>query len=127
VLGPSALRSVLATVGTVAVVAGLDGVLRGASGVHDGGPASANVDSELRFFAAWYAVAGALALKAARDPAEDPLAVQACAAGFGLAAVGRVLSWRRLGAPNPLFRGLLAAEVALAAGLVPWQRRLARP
>ena len=122
----TALQGVLAGVGTVAVAAGLQGVVRGGAGVHQGGEVSANVDSELRFFAAWYVVAGGMAFRAAAEPERHTAAVQACAAGFGLAAVGRILSWRRLGAPSPVFQGLLAAEVALAAGLVPWQRRVAR-
>jgi hypothetical protein len=101
-------------------------VLRGAGGVLEGGPVSANVDSEVRFFASWYAVLGVLVLKAARRPESEAAVVRACGAGFLLAAVGRVLSMRSAGRPHWLFRVLTGVELAVPVVIVPWQRRVAR-
>ncbi len=74
------LQLALTVIGAVAVVFGGLGVARGAAGVLEGGKVSANVDSELRFFASWYAVLGALLLRAARRPETDGAIVRAFAA-----------------------------------------------
>jgi hypothetical protein len=120
------LQVALSIIGAVATSFGALGVLRGAAGVHRGGDASANVDSELRFFAAWYAVLGGLVLRAARRPETEATAVRACGAGFLLAAVGRLLSIRAVGPPSKVFKVLLGFELAVPAVIVPWQRRVAR-
>jgi hypothetical protein len=102
------------------------GVAKGTAGVLGSAGAGASVDSEFRFFAAWYAVVGSLALRAASRPEEHAQAVRTLSAGFGLASIGRLLSWRRVGRPHGLFALLTALEAAIAAVLVPWQRRLER-
>jgi hypothetical protein len=117
---------VLTVIGAGSVAFGLLGVLKGGDGVIDGGPVSANVDSEIRFFSAWYAVLGVLVLRAARRPESETIAVRACGGGFLLAAVGRMLSRRAAGAPAPLFQVLTAAEFAIPAVIVPWQATLRR-
>src|SRR5256885_16052843 len=87
---------------------------------------SANVDSEMRFFASWYAVLGVLVLRAARRPESEATIVRACAAGFLLAACGRVLSTRALGPPSPVFKVLMGLEFAVPAVIVPWQVAISR-
>jgi hypothetical protein len=77
----------------------------------------ASLDSELRFYAAWYAVAGVLMHRAANDETLDRALRPLIAAGWGTAALSRVLSVRRAGLPDPLFLALGGAEVALAAVL----------
>jgi hypothetical protein len=124
--GRTGLTALLAAVGTVATVEGARGVLQGARQVPAGGPVSANVDSEYRFYSAWYAVAGVLVLGAARRPERETRLVRACAGGFLAAAAGRALSARTLGPPHPLQRVLMALEVVLPPVLVAWQRRVAR-
>ncbi|MCA1726915.1 MAG: DUF4345 domain-containing protein [Actinobacteria bacterium] len=54
------LQIILALLGVVATVFGLVSVFGGADAVLGSGGASADVDSELRFYAAWYVVAGVL-------------------------------------------------------------------
>jgi hypothetical protein len=120
------LQLVLTVIGAVAVVFGGLGVVRGAAGVVEGGKVSANVDSEMRFFASWYAVLGALFLRAARRPESETTIVRAGGAGFFLAACGRTLSARTVGPPNRLFRTLMWLEFALPAVLVPWQSAVRR-
>jgi len=124
--GRAGLVVLLHAVGLVATVEGTRGVVQGARQVVAGGPVSANVDSEYRFYSAWYAVLGVLLLGAARRPEQETRLVRASAGGFLAAAVGRVLSARTAGPPHPLQRALLAVELVLPAVLVPWQARVAR-
>lgn len=121
-MGERGLQRVLAAIGGVATVFGLLGVAKGAAGVRNGGAVSASVDSELRFFASWYAVLGLLTLRAARQPEAEAVLVRACAGGFFLAACGRVLSMRAVGPPDPLFKALAAVEFAIPAVVLPLQR-----
>ena len=118
------LRGALAAMGVAITGFGLRGVLRGSGEVPDGGAVSANVDSEYRFYAAWYTVVGPLLAAAARRPEGAATMVRAVGAGFHLAALGRVLSIRRLGLPHRTQRVLLAIEIALPLVLVPWQARV---
>jgi hypothetical protein len=120
------LQLVLATVGTVATTFGTIGVLKGTNGVFKGGRVSANVDSELRFFAAWYAVLGCLMLRAAPRPDANAAVVRACGAGFFLAACGRMLSIKAVGQPSTVFKLLMGIEFAVPAVIVPWQHAVRR-
>jgi hypothetical protein len=122
----SGLVGLLGTLGVVATVEGTRGVVQGARQVVAGGPVSANVDSEYRFYSAWYAVLGVLLLRAAPRPEQEAAVVRAAAGGFLLAACGRLLSIRTAGPPHPLQRGLLGVELVLPAVLVPWQARVSR-
>ena len=117
------LQVVLTAIGVVATVAGADTMVRGARGVLHGGEVSSNVDSELRFYATWYVVAGQLLLKAARRPESHPQIVGACGVGFFAAACARLLSIRTVGWPHVFFRVLTAIELAIV-GVIPWQRRV---
>ncbi|HWH33520.1 MAG TPA: DUF4345 domain-containing protein [Egibacteraceae bacterium] len=117
------LRGFLTLLGMVALVAGLVTVLTGASTILDANEASPSVDSELRFFAAWYVGVGVALLRAARDPAANRGIVHGVAALFGLAATGRVLSWATVGRPSTLAVVLLFVEYAIALGLPLWHRR----
>ena len=119
------LQVALTTIGVVATVAGGSGVVRGAAEVKGGGPVSAPVDSEYRFYAAWYPVLGVLLLRASRRPEVETTIVRACAAGFFLAACGRVLSIRSLGAPNSVQKFLLGVEFVIPAVVIPWQAAIA--
>jgi hypothetical protein len=114
-------RRALRLSGGVAVVAGLHQLLTGSAGVVGHRPAGSagerNVDSELRFYGAWYATAGALMLRASAGPL-DRRTTRVLGAGWLLAATGRALSLRAVGRPHPLLLALGAAEVALAAELL---------
>jgi hypothetical protein len=123
----------LFVLGTVATVFGLQGVLTGVRGVREHrhgvdlrGRGGRNVDSELRFFAAWYALAGALLLRAARRPEAATATVRGTSGALWLAALGRVLSLRAAGRPHRTYLVLLGIEVALPLVTVPWQARVAR-
>ena len=110
----------LGALGGVAAAMGARGVLRGAAEVPGGGPVSASVDSEYRFYAAWYHVIGLLLFRAARDPEAGSPVVRATAGGLLVAACARVLSLRRHGRPHPSQVVLMALEFAIPAVLLPW-------
>ena len=122
----SGLRLALAAIGAVATTFGTLGVVQGSRGVLNGGTVSPNVDSELRFFASWYAVLGFLLLRAVRRPESDTTIVRACGAGFFVAACGRALSRKALGPPSTLFKVLMAIEFAIPAVIVPWHEVVRR-
>jgi hypothetical protein len=124
--GRTGLQVMLAVVGAIAAFFGGLGVAQGGAGVHRGGKVSANVDSELRFFASWYTVLGVLVLRAVRRPEAEATVVRACGAGFFLAACGRLLSIRAAGPPSTFFKVLTGIEFAIPAVIVPWQRRVAQ-
>jgi uncharacterized protein DUF4345 len=87
---------------------------------------SANVDSEYRFYASWYHVMGLLVLRAARRPESETTIVRACAAGFFIAACGRLLSVRAVGQPHAFQKVLTGIELAIPAIVLPWQAKVAR-
>jgi hypothetical protein len=116
----------MAAVGAVATVAGARGVLVGATETPGTTAVAANVDSEYRFYAAWYHVVGLVLLRAARSEEVDRAAVQLCAGGFGIAAAGRLLSLRKVGRPHPSQLALLVLEIVIAVGLPTWHRRSGR-
>ena len=120
------LQVTLTIAGVVAAGFGTQGVLTGVGGVRNGGKATANVDSELRFFSAWYAVAGLTMLRAARKVESDDAAIRVICVGWFIAACGRVLSAMKVGKPDRLFRVLTAIEFTLPAVVAPWQAEVAR-
>jgi hypothetical protein len=120
------LQLALATLGTVGTTFGALGVLQGGAGVLGGGKVSANVDSELRFFAAWYTMFGLLLLRAARRPESEVTIVRAAAMGCFLAACGRILSMRASGPPSAFFKVLTAIEFAIPAVILPWHEAIRR-
>jgi hypothetical protein len=120
------LQLTLTVSGLVATVFGAQGVLTGVGGVRKGGTASANVDSELRFFSAWYAVGGLTMLRAARRVESDGATIRLICVGWLMAACGRLLSANQVGKPDRVFRVLTGAELAIPAVIVPWQAMVAR-
>ncbi len=121
-----ALALVLRALGVVATSAGARGVLRGPGEVSGLDHVPAAVDSEYRFYAAWYLVAGVAVLHVGKDPAAQRRAVRLVHLGLWTAAAGRVLSLRHRGLPGRGQLVLLGVEVALPLVLSPWQGRVGR-
>ena len=112
----------LRTAGTVALGAAIHQIVTGVAGVRgiesrhvDAMPS--NLDSELRFYAAWYAAAGVLMHQAAADPRLDRQVAPLLTGAWSLAAFSRLLSMRSTGRPSPLFLMLTAVEFAVAGVL----------
>ena len=121
-----ALKIVLTVIGVVAVVAGTATVVLGAASVVGAGEASPALESELRFYAAWYVVAGLLLLSATRRLEAERRTILAVAFGFFLAACGRLLSWIVIGRPHALAITLMFVEFAIALGVPPWHAGIVR-
>lgn len=121
--GPLHVNHLLRAVGSVATFAGARGVLVGAAEVPGDRSASANVDSEYRFYAAWYFVFGLLLLRATDRRSFDQVMARACAVGFGAAATGRIASAFRVGPASRRQQVLLAVELVIVSWLAAALRR----
>jgi hypothetical protein len=119
-------QTFLWVLGGVMVVAGAAGVVLGARTVLDPGSFSANVDSETRFFAVWYAAAGVLVIYAARDVASSTTLIRVVAGAFFVAGLARLLSWATVGRPHWTQLALMVIELVLPAVIVGWHAAAAR-
>ena len=121
----AALRGTLRALGAVAALAGARGVVRGAKEVAGAHAVPAEVDSEYRFYAAWYLATGLSVLRDTADHEATQRGARLLSAGLATAAAGRVLSLRQAGRPSRGQLVLLGAEVAIPAVLQPWSARVA--
>lgn len=120
-----ALRATFTGGGVVATVAGLHGVLFGARTVPGVDRAAhPDIESELRFFAAFYAAYGLSMLAAAPRVDRDRAAVNGLAGALFLAGVARLAGWASVGRPNPTQLGLLAIELGAPPVVALWRSRL---
>ena len=101
-------------------------VLGGRSVPGVAGAVPANIDSEFRFFGAWYAIAGVFVLRAIQRDELTPWLIRGVAATLFAAASARVLGWATVGRPTSFQLLLLAIEYTLAVVLVVWQLGLSR-
>ena len=88
--------------------------------------ASAQVDSEMRFFSAWYAAAGVLILLHRRGIEHEVLLIRWISGAVFVAGSGRALSLLMVGDPGPVALTLMCIELALPFILIPWQRAASR-
>ena len=108
------------------VVAGAAGVVLGARTVLDPGAFTATVDSEMRFFAVWYAAAGVLVFHAARDVGSSTTLIRVVAGAFFVAGLARLLSWATIGRPHWTQLVLMVVELVLPAIIVGWHAAATR-
>ncbi len=99
-------------------------MLTGGRSVVAEGPASPNIESELRFYGAFYAAYGIALLRLAPRADEDPVAVGASMGALFAAGVARATGWRAVGRPHPVQQVLLALELGIPPAVVAWQSRL---
>jgi hypothetical protein len=119
----TALRGLLAALGAVAVLAGLYTVLTGTAGMPGESEATANVESELRFYAAFWAGFGALALYASRRPEREALLVRGLALCLFLGGAARALAWLASSRPDARFLVLMGLELTLPLFMIWAQAR----
>ena len=124
-MSASALRAGFYVGGAVATTAGLHTVITGARSVPGKPSANALMESELRFYAAFYAAYGLAVLRTAPRAEEDTAAVRSLAGALFLAGLARAGGWRANGRPHPGQIALLALELALPPLALTVQRRLA--
>ena len=117
--------------GAIALAAGGHQLLTGIGGVLGARPLIAkptgqhpgwrNLDSELRFYAAWYATAGVIMRRAATDPRLDRSLAAILPLAWLTSGSSRVLSIRAVGKSAPLFSALMIGELGIAGFL--WATR----
>ena len=120
------LRLLVGLLALVAVVAGAQTVLLGSAVIPDGGAPSASVESELRFYGAWWLGAGLFLAWIARDLERRGGELRAVSAVLFLAGLARLLAWADAGRPHTVFLVLLAFELLLPPLFVVWHARASR-
>ena len=120
------LQVVLGILGAVAFVFGGLALFTGVSFISGGETASASVDSELRFYAAWYAAAGVGLLLAVPRVESATTTIRVLFSFLFVAACGRAISIVVVGAPHRTFVILMIIEFALPLVVIPWQTVVAR-
>ena len=118
-------RRLLALSGLVALAAGGYQAARGLEATPGRRAAGdrwlTDVDSELRFYATWYAATGALALHLARrGPSVG--ASRAMGAAWLAAGIARTHGAYQVGRPSPLYQALGASELVLGSMLLRTRR-----
>ena len=121
-----ALRATLFVGGLVASAAGLHSMIAGGRSVPGGGRASPELESELRYYAAFYFAYGVALLQVAPRADSDTPAVRAIAAALFAAGMARAGGWLAAGRPHRLQIALLAIELGAPPAIVATQRRLSR-
>jgi hypothetical protein len=120
----SALRGLCYAGGAVATAAGLHSMLTGAGSVPGGQAARAPVDSELRYYGAFYAAFGLALLRTAPRAEREPAAIRALAATVFAGGIARARGLS-FGRPHPAQLGLLTAELTAPPALLVLQARAA--
>ena len=120
------LQFFLTALGAVAVIAGGLAMVFGVALVPDAGNPSASVDSEVRFFAAWYAAAGVVLLCSVTRVESAGRVIRTVGGSFFAAGCARLLSLIVVGRPHSLFLVLMVVEMALPVLMVPWHTSVAR-
>jgi hypothetical protein len=124
--GRRALQFLLRLMGVVMVVVGLATVVAGAASVPNEGIVTPDIDTEMRFYAVWYAVSGALLLRAVPNLESETWTVRLVAGGFFLAGCARVLSWIVVGRPHVSAIVLMTLELVLPLMIIPWHAAVRR-
>lgn len=122
----SALQFFVSFLGVVALLAGLSTVLLGASSIIGAKEVSGTVDSEMRFYAVWYAAAGGVLLRSAVRVEAEGRTIRATALLFFVAGCSRALSWWTVGEPDTAAQVLMVIELILPLIIIPWQAAVAR-
>jgi hypothetical protein len=123
----TALHALLVALGLVAFVAGLVTVFTGAGTIPGDNPATASLESELRFYATFWTGFGVLALYAARRPERETLLLRGLSLFLFLAGVARIFAWLDSGRPDTQFLVLMGLELALPFFIVWAQARMQQP
>jgi hypothetical protein len=119
------LQALFAVLGATAIVTGTFSVLTGSGAQVEGAEAVPSVESELRFYAAFWIGYGAAALWVAPRVERETLAVRALAAILFIGGIGRAIAWIDAGQPHALYIVLLCLELLLPAVMLLGQRALA--
>ena len=120
------LTRFLYVLGLVPIVAGGATVLFGADSVPSPGEPSANLESELRFYAVWYIGAGLALWWLAPRIADHAREFRVFCGLLFLTGCSRILAALNTDWPSTGQMALLVVELTLPVVLVTWQDRAAR-
>ncbi|HEV2791079.1 MAG TPA: DUF4345 domain-containing protein [Solirubrobacterales bacterium] len=120
----TALQVLLGALGAVAVVAGIYTVLTGTAGMAGDNGATANVESELRFYSVFWTGFGVLALHAARRPERETTLLRGLALFLFLGGLARIPAWIASDRPDAPFLVLMALELVLPLFILWAQARI---
>ena len=113
-----ALRAIFYAGGVVATAAGLHTVIAGGRSLPNQGVANPSVESELRFYAAFYVAFGITLLRVAPRAEREPAAVRSLAGALFLAGLARASGWLAVGRPHRLQIALLGIELGAPPAIV---------
>ena len=108
------------------VVAGLQTMFFGADPILGIRHPSPSVDSEMRFYATWYAAAGAVLLWTIPRVQSQTVVVRVVGLAFFAAGCMRLLSLIVVGRPHTFALVLMVVEWVVPLVIVPWQAAVAR-
>lgn len=109
----TALQALLVALGLVAFVAGLVTVFGGTGAMPGDSRATPNVESELRFYSAFWTGFGVLALHAARRPERETNLLRGLSLFLFLGGLARVFAWLASDQPDTQFLVLMGLELTL--------------
>jgi hypothetical protein len=118
------LRGLLLVIGLTATATGLFAVAGGPDTQSDGGEVKASIDSEFRFFAAFWLAYGLSVLWVAARGFRDPATVRWVAAVLFGAGLARALAWVLEGQPAAIFILLLTLELVVPPLVLVLDRRV---
>ena len=121
-----AFRALFYTGGLVATVAGFHSGVAGGKSLPGQGLSHPSVESELRYYGAFYSAYGIFVLRAAPRADRDKATVRAIAAALFGAGLARASGWLAVGKPHRVQQALLAVELGAPPLTLAWQSRLAR-
>ena len=116
------LRAALLVAGAIPTVTGVASLLGGTSIVRGAGSVPANVDSEHRYYAAFWTALGPVLWHTALHPERHRARIDAVSTTVFAGGAARLLSARQAGRPHPAYLGLAAAELVLPVAMTGWQR-----
>lgn len=120
------LQMVLSLLGTFAVISATSTVLFGASSISGVTEVTPEVDSEMRFFAVWYAVAGVIILRSVPKVERSGSILKATMAAYFVAGFSRFISLIVVGIPHPAARTFMVIELLLPVIVLPWHAAVVR-
>ena len=119
------LRATFYAGGVIATAAGLATVIAGAKSLPGEEAANPVVESELRFYAAFYVAYGLAVLRVAPRADHATGSVRALAGALFLAGLARAWAWQSVGEPHRAQQGLVVAELIGPPVIAAWQARVA--